>query len=285
MKKLILFAFLLYSSTMFSQDAVATADEIKQFYKTKTYVVYDESMFNSYNGKIEDAIKLNWKLTKYEFIDMKKFHKLRKDPNNSFLIKTKVLFKGDKSKTPYSFLSLLLGNKKASTTLKNMPDLCSFPLSYYNVSYDKYDYKLGAIVKFMQNHVELTKSDPSLNNKNIMRHYNKNSEKMQDKTLYVIKKELAKDINTLKKIKKYYKGKVKIVSAEDIKKAIEQKDENVVFLHKVGPAAKTKKKRIYKLILGASDGKMYYVNFHKYKSGKRPDSFLSKDLKKLKRKN
>jgi len=140
---------------------------------------------------------------------------------------------------------------------------------------------LGAIVMFMQNHVKVTQENPNLSSKNILKYYSKNAEELGNKTLYVLKDELASDVNTISKIKAYYSGNVKIVEPEIIKKAIADKDPNVVFLHKVGPDSNSQKMRIYKVIMGASDGKLYYFNYHKYKKGKAPDAFLAKDFKSL----
>jgi len=263
-----------------AQDAVATNDEINKFYKTKTYVVFDSNIFGSYNKHIKKAVEQNWTLTEVEFIDESKYAQMKYSYRNSFLVRTKVKFTKDKSKTAYTFLSLLLGSRKAGS-MSAMPDLCSFPLSYYNVDYDKYLYKLGAVIKFMQNHVKLTQENPDLNSKNILKYYNKNAEKLSGKTLYVLKDELASDVNTVSKIKAYYSGNVKIVEPEVIKKAIADKNSNVVFLHKVGPDENSQKMRIYKVIMGAADGKLYYFNYHKYKKGKAPDAFLAKDFKSL----
>ncbi|MEN8122512.1 MAG: hypothetical protein ABFS35_19370 [Bacteroidota bacterium] len=282
MKYTIFLSVLLMFSTLYvsAQDAVASPDEISKFYKTKTYVVFDSNIFGSYNKGIKKAIEQNWTLTDIEFIDETKYSKMKFSYRNSFIVRTKVKFTKDKSKTAYTFLSILLGSKSASA-MKNMPDLCSFPLSYYNVDYDKYIYKLGAIIKFMQNHIILTKNNPDLNAKNILKYYNNNIEELSGKTLYILKDELAKDVNAVSKIKAFYSGSVKIVEPEKIKKAIADKDPNVVFLHKVGPDSNSEKMRIYKLIMGAADGKLYYFNYHKYKKGKMPDAFLSKDFKNL----
>ncbi|RLD68333.1 MAG: hypothetical protein DRI95_03320 [Bacteroidetes bacterium] len=279
--KIILSAFLVFNVLYTNaQDAVATQDEINKFYKTKTYVVFDSNIFGSYNKGIKKAIEQNWTLTEVEFIDETKYSKMKYSYRNSFMVRTKVKFTKDKSKTAYTFLSLLLGSKKGGS-MSAMPDLCSFPLSYYNVDYDKYIYKLGAIVMFMQNHVKVTQENPNLSSKNILKYYSKNAEELGNKTLYVLKDELASDVNTISKIKAYYSGNVKIVEPEIIKKAIADKDPNVVFLHKVGPDSNSQKMRIYKVIMGASDGKLYYFNYHKYKKGKAPDAFLAKDFKSL----
>lgn len=278
---ILLFALFMFSAqNIMAQDAVATQDQINKFYKTKTYIVYDSNIFGSYNKGIKKAIEQNWTITDVEFINETQYAKMKYSYRNSFIVRTKVKFTKDKSKTAYTFLSVLLGSKNAGA-MKNMPDLCSFPLSYYNVDYDKYIYKLGAIVKFMQNHIMLTKENPNLNSKNILKYYDKNKKKLTGKTLYVLKEELAKDVNTTQKIKKHYAGDVRIVSKEDIKAAIANKEDNIVFLHKVGPDEHSEKVRIYKVILGAADGKLYYFNYHKYKKGKRPDAFLASDFDKL----
>jgi len=280
MRKIALLLFLFsLGYSMKGQDAVATNDEIQKFMKTKTYVVYDENIFGSYNKAIKKAIEDYWTLTPVEFIKQAEYNKLRGSYRNSFIIRTKVNFDKDKSNTSYTFLSILLGSNKGS--MESMPDLCSFPLSYYNVDYDKYHYKMGAIIKFMQNHIILTRDNPNLDSKNILRYYNNNTADLKGKTLYVIKDELDSDVNTLDKIKKFYSGKVVITTAEEIEKVIHDKNPDAVFLHKVGPSKNDDKLRIYKLILGASDGKLYYFDYHKFKKGKAGDAFLATDFKKL----
>jgi hypothetical protein len=282
MKKLILFSILsvLYCRAI-GQDAIATPDEVKQFLGSKTYVVYDENIFGSYNKAIKKAVEQYWTLTPYEFIDVAKYNTLKKSSKNSFIIRTKVNFEKDKSKTSYTFLSILLGSGRAAS-MAGMPDLISFPLSYYNVDYDKYHYKMSAILNFMQNHIILIRDNPSINSKNALAYYNKNTQDMKGKTLYVIKDELDADVNTLDKISKVYNGKVVIVEDGDaIEKVIQAKDPDAVFLHKVGPSKENEKLRIYKLVLGAADGKLYYFDYHSFKAGKAEDAFLESDFKRL----
>jgi len=281
MKKisLLLIAILYFSANIIAQDAVATQVDIENFHKSKTYVILDENIFENYNDHIKEAVKTNWTVTDYEVAKLTDFLKHRRDSKYSFIIRTTVSYEKDKSRTEYTFLSLLLGNVGASS-IARMPDLISFPLSYRDVDYDKYTYKLGAIVKFMQNHANLLKKDPSISSKNVLKYYNKNTKKLANKTLYVLKDELANNCNSLAKIKKFYSGKVKIVDKEKIKDIIINNEKDAVFLHKVGPSKKNQKMRIYKLIL-SPDGHLYYFNFHKYKKGKKEDAFLSKDFSKL----
>jgi hypothetical protein len=281
MKKIFIsFLICAFYFPVFGQDAVATPEQVDQFLKSKTYVVKDENIFGSYNKAIEKAMKDYWTITPYEIIDLVKYKQLKGSYRNSFIIRTKVNFPDDKSQTSYTFLSCILGSSKSSS-MEGMPDLISFPLSYYNVDYDKYHYKLGAIIKFMQNHIQLIKENPKVNGKNVLAYYNKNISDLKGKTLYVIKDELDADVNTLDKIAKVYSGKVVLADAETIEKVIHDKDANAVFLHKVGPSKDDAKLRIYKLIMGAADGKLYYFDYHKYKAGKQEDAFLMSDFKKL----
>jgi len=272
----ILFLFVLYAK---SQDATATPQDIERFLKSKTYVVKDPNIFGAYNHAIQEAMEKNWTITEWEFIDETKFAQLKRSYRYSFIRKTKVTFSKDKSKTAYSFLSLLLGDR--SGVMKLMPDICSFPLSYYGVDHDDYLYKLGAIVKFMQNHVKVLQEHPNLVGKNVFKYYLNNLEELKGKTLYLLKNEVADNVNTPEKIKKYYSGKVKFVTEDEIKAAILNGNKDVVFLHLVRPESGMEKMRIYKALMGAADGKLYYFDYHKYKKGKMPDAFLASDFKKL----
>ncbi len=279
MKKLILALLVItISSAAFSQKNKPTKKDIERFFKSTTYFVLDDNIFGMYNSDLKNAVAANWKITPYEFISMKQFREKRGNPLASFVLKTKVDFKKDKDGTEYSFLSVLMG--RTLGTMDMMPDLAEFPISYYNKDYDKYGYKLGAILLFLQNHMEWIKEHPDEKTKSIINHYRKSKLSTKNKTLYLIKEELAKDVNSLAKIKKYYSGKVKITDAEDIEAAIKAKNKEVIFLHKVGAPKGQKKSRCYKLIIGAADAKIYYFDFHKIKK-KKIDSFLSKDFKKI----
>jgi hypothetical protein len=203
------------------------------------------------------------------------------DPKYSFLLLSQVRFDKDKTMAKYNFLSLVLGGNEK--IVSNMPDLCPLPLSYSDVDEDNYIYKLQTILRFMQNHVELIHKNPSIIKTNVFKYYNKNTADIKDKTLYVVADELAPDCNTEAKIKKIYPYKFKIATREEIGKAIDDKNENVVFLHKVGPEGTRLKARCYKVIIGAADSKFYYWDWHNI-DDESPDGFLAKDFKKLAKK-
>lgn len=282
MKKALLFyALFLFNLFSFAQKSVATQEQIAAFLKTKTLVVMDPSPLSDYNIEIQGTIKKHWDITEYEFIAHNEFDEKRNDPKYSFLIMNRVFYSKDKTQAQYNFLHLLLGGDYL--LMKDMPELATIPVSYLEVDESVYSYKLGILVRFIQNHVKLTQGDPSLNKNNIIRHYNKNMVGVRDKTLYIIQDELTKKVSTLKKIQKIYPFPVKIVSKEDVEEAINQYDENVVLLHKVGPQSYNRKARCWKVLIGASDAKLYYFDWHMV-SDKNPDGFLERDFKKLAKK-
>jgi len=266
----------------FGQDYIPTAADIKRFPQTKTSMILEDNLMSEYNSRLQELVPVEWTATPYDFLNWRNFEAHRKDRNLSFLILNKVTFEKDKSNAQYQFMSLLLGGN--SKGLSDMPDLCSVPLAYYDAPEESYIYKIGIFLRFIQNHVKVITSDPSVASKNIMEHYNKNIQRLSGKTLYLIANELAGDVNTEAKIRAVYDGPFKLVTQEDIQKAIADKNPNVVFLHKVGPGKNQTNARCFKILVGADDAQFYYFDYHKI-DNRSPDGFLASDFKKLSRKN
>lgn len=282
LKRLLLTALvmLLALPALRAQEKVAAADVIKKFFETKTCVVLDNNIFNSYNSGIKQAIESSWTITPFEYISFDEFQQRKFKPEYSFLLVTKDYYKDDSDKMTYAFLSLLQGGNYKS--VYDMPTLASFPLSYYeNQDYEKYVYKLTPIVKFMQNHVNLTKDHPELTEKNIVLYYNRNAEKLGDKKLYIIKEDLPKDLNTEAKVKAIYTKPFEILAEqENLEDIVKANDPKAVFVHKVGPPkGSPRAARCFNVVLG-NDGSVYYFGWHKI-STKEPDGFLKGDFKKL----
>lgn len=265
----------------FSPDYVPTPEEVEKFYLTKTLVVLDDNPMAEYNFVIKDFMKKEWKLTQYDFIKQNEFEEKRMDPQYSFILLNSVMFDKDKSLAKYTFLSLVLGGNEK--IVSDMPDFCPVPIAYTNVEQDHYNYKFQTILRFMQNHVETMHKYPKMIKTNMFKFYNDSIGDVKDKTLYFIKEELAPDCNTEAKIKKVYPHKFKIVTREEVSKAIDESNPDVVFLHKVGPEGTRLVARCYKILIGAADSKFYYFDYHKI-TDKEPDGFLLKDFKRLARK-
>lgn len=285
MKKLLVVMLIgLFGINLFAQkEYVPTKEELLKFKSTKTLVVLEDNPLSDFNLTAKEILPAEWKLTKFDFITWKDFEKLRTDPAYSFILMNQVKFQNDKTNAKYNFLSLLLGG--TSPSLGDMADLCSVPLSYTGVDEDHYSYKLGIMLRFMQNHVQMLLDNPELLSVNIFKHYNDNIAELKGKTVYFIPDELSKDINTAAKIKKVYPGDVKLVTREQMREAIDNRTPNVVFLHKVGPEGTRIKSRCYNILMGVDDAKFYYFNYHMVgDDSDDADAFLLSDLKKITKK-
>lgn len=263
-----------------AQTSVGTPEQIAQFLKTTTYVVLENNPMLEYNILIKETVEKHWDLTKFEFVTFStdEFEEARKDPNKSFLIVNKMNFEKDKTKAKYNYLCVELGGDY--DLVNQMPDIAQVPISYDGMEEDYYAFKLGMLVQFLQNHIKLTQAHPELNSKNILKYYYKNmTGDVKDKTLYVTESDLAKGFG-MKEIKAVYPYPVKLVTKDDVKKAIDNHSEDVVFVHKVGPEGAKRKARCYNTIVGAADAKLYYFSWHMI-SDKEPEGLTQKDWKKL----
>lgn len=276
----IISALIAMSVSLLAQDYVPTKEAIARFTKTKTLVVLEDNLLSEFNLTLKQRMPEEWLITPFDFITWKDFETKRMESKYSFIVLSQVKFEKDKTNAKYNFISLLMGG--AALTINTMPDMCSVPLSYAGIGDDVYSYKLGIMLRFMQNHVKILQNDPNIASENILKHYNDNIELLAGKTLYLVAEEMAKDVNTLSKIKKVYPGPVKLVTTDEIQQAISDKLD-IVFLHKVGPEATKFKARCYKILIGAADAKFYYFDYHMVSSDD-ADGFLAKDFKKLAKK-
>ncbi len=257
---------------------VPTQADVDRFFKSKTYVVLQNNPMSEYNMKVKEAVEKSWTITPYEFITSNQFDEMRKDPEKSFLVLIQVKFPKDKIEATYNFLSVLLGSAVKKVT--DNPEICSIPISYSNVDEFSWGYKTKAMVTFLQNHIMLMKAKPEIITSDMFSYYNKSKGDIHSKELWVVEKDLAKEARSLATLQSKYKHVIKVVKPEDIEKAIEEKNSNVVFLHKVGPEGTRMQARCYIMIIGIGENKLYYWDYHTIKD-KNDDGLLIKDLKKL----
>jgi hypothetical protein len=255
-----------------------TKEDLGKLKQTKTYVVLDESPMSDFNFEIKDVMEREWTLTKFEFINMSEFEKLSSNESYSFLYTSLVSFEKDKTESRYVFLHLSLGG--ANLTIDDLRDMVSVPLAYFGTDPENYIYKLGTIVRFMQNHINLVYEKPELISNNIFKFYNDNIKDIHSKILFLVQDELTPEISTPARIKAIYPYKFKIVTREEINQAIKDNNQEVVFLHKVGPEGKRSEARCYNIIIGVADANFYYFDYHMV-TDKNPDGLLESDLKKM----
>jgi len=263
------------------RQALPTPEDLTHFLSTKTYVVLNANPMSDYNFEIQDAVEKYWDITEYEVIDNKEFAAKSVDANASFLYVAAVNFEKDKSGTRYMFLCLSLGGGDHKS-LDDLQDITNLPLGYHGVDEENYAYKMGTLLRFMQQHVELLIADPARVSQNVFQMYNQNMAGLSEKTLYLVQDEIEPSIASEAGLRSVYPHPFQIVEREEIKEIIMKGDENAAFLHKVGPEGKKQSARVYKAIVGVSDAQFYYYNHHKA-SAKKPDAILFSDFKRIAR--
>ncbi len=278
MKRFSLIILLVLPGILLYSQYVPTPEDLEHFLTTKTLVVRDQNPLNTFDGEMQTVMDQEWDITEWDIIPYAEFEEKRKNPEYSFLFMTTIIFEKDKLQAKYKFLNLSLGGDYAK--LNMMPDLVSVPVAYANVEDDSYNYKLGILVRFIQNHIRLIHEHPEIISTNVFKHYNDNMKDVKTKNLYLLPGEMAKDVNSAARIQKIYPHPFKLVEKDDIRDAISKRDPEVVFLHKVGPEGTRLNARCYKILIGAGDASFYYFDYHMI-DDKNPDGFLAKDLKKI----
>ncbi|MDO4462254.1 MAG: hypothetical protein Q4C30_07150 [Bacteroidia bacterium] len=268
-----------FGVSLSAQNSVPTAEDYEAFSSTKTIVVLDDNMMSDFNTKIRTVMKDEWTPTEYDFLPNKSFPTKMTDPSYSFLLTTTVTYPEDKTKAKYIYLSLLMGKDRVKK-VNNLPDLISIPLAYSNRVDINYTYKMASFVRFILKHVERIKENPKMISKTPLLYYNKNIKTLKYKTLYVVKEDVQKDLRSEAAFAKAYAHKFKFVTEEEVTKAIENKEKDIVFLHKVGPGNNKLETRCYNMIIGADDDEVYYFDWHMIDK-KNPDALTAKDLKKM----
>ncbi len=277
MKRIILLFSIYFIArlSLLAQYENAAPEDFKAFMKTKTLVVLNQDPFSTYNTTIKACMEKFWTITPYEIVNYSEFEAKKKNPDYSFIVFSEVE-KEELNKT-YKFyiMNFVLGKDVDDINL--MPDMGSTPLGYVDVDEANFLYKIGALLEFMQYYVKYNIDNPGSKIDDIIK---VNSPEIEKKELWLVQDELSPEVNTIAKIKKVYPYPVKITTREEIGKAIEEKNEKVAFLHKVGPEDTNRIGKCWKFIISASDGKVLFYS-KKAVSDDNPDALLERDLKKL----
>lgn len=280
MKKILIVAALMVASIcgQAQNTKFINKSQLVDFFTSTTYVVMDSNPSVGFNIFIKDAMQKYWKVTPYKIISHEDFDQMRKDNKSSFLfLSVENLTKGNTAAF-YDFLVLAMGDNSAN--LSEMPEIVNIPLSYSAVDENEYVNKLGLIIRFIGVHVANMKEASNHVYLRKLNYYNKFIKEVKNKTLLVEEEDLAEEVNTIDKIKAIYKYDVKIVTSEEIEKAVEEKTPNTVVLHQISPGEEDREGRSYHYILGADDARMYYFNFFTITEKKQP-GFLAKDFRRL----
>lgn len=274
MRNVLFFILSFCAISSFSQINPAKETDYNDFMKTTTMVVMDANPFSGFNQTLVNAVETFWKITPFEVISNKEFNAKKRNKNNSFIILSEASMEVKGKILQYNMLNLVLGGKAAN--LNEMPDLASVPLSYIDADDEEYLYKLGGVLQFMQFFVRYNLENP---NTDIFKLVQKIEGKVGNKELWLLPDEVANEVNTAEKLKKYYQGKVKFATKEEIEAAILKKDDKVLFLHKIG--SDEYGSICWKFLIETATGKVVYFSQNKVGSNTKP-LFCAEDFKNLK---
>lgn len=283
-KSLILLIFIATISTSAMAQIkmpIGSPSEVNKFYNTTTYVVMKNEFMSDYNEKIKEAVEKYWTITPVKYVKASEFEKLRHDDDKSFLVVNIAYFDGDDTK--FEFLILSLGGSKYKT-VDDMPTLCAVPLCYYgDEDEEKYLYKLGAMVKHCQTHVETCHKHPELKKETTLDYYINNSSSLEDKTLYLLKDEVSDELRNKSVLKEAYPYNAELVTSERIEELINANDDKALIALIINPFEGSGLQYCFKIIIDAKEGWIFYYDFQKLKKNSY-GCITSDDLKKLSKK-
>lgn len=279
MKKIYLFLILCLPFLVNAQGPFPTVEEGKLLLNSKTCVVLENSPFSMYNPAIREAVEEYWTITPYEIIGIDEFNKRRGDPAYSFIVLTETDYERDKSGSTFAFINLLLGKKVRN--LEEMPEFCAIPLDFAGEDADaEYGYKLGVILRFIQQHAQVVIDNPKTPGVRFLKYYNQYVPGIVEKTILAREEDMDESINSAQAVGALYTYPFLIVSEEEIQKAVSEKRPNTLILHKVGPPDELEGAFVFKMLIGTDDARMYYFNNHKI-DVRNPNAFLPADLRRI----
>jgi hypothetical protein len=278
MRKYILLPAVLLCANIacYAQRNLATQQQASDFFKGRTYVVTTNDNI-VLDALLLEAVAKVWKATPYKVVDNAAFKELRTDPQNSFLLVTKVKNSSDKLQRHYLFLSLLLGSEKAAINLDAMPELSSLPFAGDVVETN--NFMLEPALLFVQKDAEnmsngMFKKSLLFSFEDRMKAYNQNMETLKTKTLYVAESQVDKAVK-LDMAATQCSGKlVALPALDDFEGIVKNGNEDAVFALAIYPDNISKGIFAYKIVLGR-DGTLYY--YYRERDSKR-FKFLTGDF-------
>jgi len=273
----VIFTLLLGSVSVNAGDKppLPSTEQMGLFMNSTTCVVLEDASV-SYNIYIKDAVEKHWKITDYEIIDREEFEERRFMSKYSFLVLVETTFEDDPEGVSYNFLNLLMGG--GAQEIEEMPELVSLPLAYDDDPEIDYGYAVPAIVEYVQRHVRFVQSRRLIAKMFGKKYFNRGRD-FRDKALMLMEKQMTPDMNTLFKVKDVYPNYVKFVTLEELEETLEKDEENVLYLHHVGPEGNDGAGRCFEMIFDPQ-GELYYYNYREV-TNENKDGFSKKDLRKI----
>ena len=249
-KKLSLILLLL-SSYCYSQEVNTDIREYVTFKEGTTYFI--KSNDKKYNQIVNDILVKYWKVNKFEMISSNQIEKLKGE--SSFFV-DQVEYSFSRTAGTTGALNMNYGVTKLAMFKdykKNTPkDVLSL------VQLDKISpVEMLFSIQMMQSEINFVfdlNKKKDLDLKDYLDEVNeKNKKRIQSKTLYVTRNGMKDDIDHEEGLKKVYSHKFIFTTRENIEKAIEDQNEDVVFLKVINY-----KNLKFVLFIAAKDSELLY---------------------------
>jgi len=170
------------------------SDNFRSFLYTKMLVVLDGTP--KYNETLKQAIKDNWKITPYQFIELSQVGMWLENERYSFMMPIKIeeIRNNDISTytKKFNYLAVFVGGKKSLTKYTKNDLIAYAPFDDDHLEKDRSEstYRLGFMIKAMHDVIIIIQQEKLTGNyeslaKSLIEHYNKKSSTLAKKTLLV----------------------------------------------------------------------------------------------------
>jgi len=274
---LLIITLSLTNNKLSAQDflTVPSANEIRRFKASKTYLVLENQLISEFNIEMKAAMQKHWHITEFEVIKATDFQKLAKKKTNSFIYLNPVTLEKDKTETAYLYCFLSLGHPSGKTN--QMTDLIGVPLAVKETEAESYSYKYGLILKFIQTYIETLDKLANPSSKSILDYFTSQNINLQDYELLVSPENVDASIRNESDFSSAYPYPFKFANKKEISSAIAENRKNTLVLHLIKAG---ENRYCLKLIADTETGNLLYYDYHKT-SKKTASVLLEKDLKKL----
>jgi hypothetical protein len=234
-------------------------DDLKNFSAKTTYVVIQGN--NSLEDIVlMDAVKQHWHLSPYEFCNMEEFENIKRDTNFFFLMKVDGQFSKEKEPA-MEFLTLVKGSENSSEGLNNMYEVLSLPYKPLNDDSGEEFIYTAPFINIIQAHI-LKVQRNKLSAYIGISAYSDGMNGAEDKEILFAEDDFGFEV-TQEMLDEDFKGKAKLVTKEEIEKAIEERRPNTLVCAVVAPSINQRGSFCFKMLISADTWELYLYRKHK----------------------
>lgn len=178
-----------------------------------------------YNLLIKSAVEKYWTFSKYGFVGIDTIDRVIMNKGLYFMTTFDEQIVSNNGFINVSSIGIIRGGKLFGSYKH------SEEMAWVYVRKDLWDYsaRFTSMIQMLQNAM-VWKSEPVNKKKDIYASFNK-AGLLKGMVLYLDKKDLNEKLVDMSKLEKVYKHPVKVVDADEIKKAIDEQDPKVAFMH------------------------------------------------------